>query len=91
MNIDDPVHRKERASFVSQEAARWKQHHAKAFAALPTGTTVIIDITSGDYVTGLDWHAALDAFEQRFGPEDRFSHSFTVGRPNFIGGGIWLK
>jgi hypothetical protein len=60
-------------------------------AQLPVGTTVIIDIVSGDYVTGTTWDLALDAFEQRFGTEERFSHSFTVGRPTFIGGGVWLK
>ena len=89
--ITDPVHLKERANLIGQEGARWKAHHAEAFAQLPEGTTVIIDIISGDYVTGTTWHLALDAFELRFGTEERFSHSFTVGRPTFIGGGIWLK
>ena len=89
--ISDPAHLKERANLIGQEAARWKAHHAEAFAQLPEGTTVIIDIVSGDYVTGITWHLARDAFEQRFGSEERFSHSFTVGRPIFIGGGVWLK
>ena len=89
--INDPVHLKERAALVGQEAARWKTHHAPAFAQLPVGTTVMIDITTGEYVTGSTWHLALDAFEQRFGTEDRLSHSFTIGRPIFIGGGLWPK
>lgn len=89
--INDPVHLKERAALVGQEAARWKAHHAAAFAQIPVGTTVIIDITSGEYVTGPTWHLALDAFEQRFGTEDRLSHSFTIGRPIFIGGGLWPR
>ena len=89
--ISDPVHLKERLNLIGQEADRWKVHHAEAFAKLPVGTTVIIDIVSGDYVTGTTWDLALDAFEQRFGAEERFSHSFTVGRPTFIGGGVWLK
>ena len=91
IKIKDPAHLKERAAIVGQEAARWKTHHAAAFAQLPVGMTVMIDITSGDYVTGSTWHLALDAFEQRFGTEDRLSHSFTVGCPTFIGGGLWLK
>ena len=89
--IIDPVHLKERASLIGQEAARWKAHHEEAFSQLTDGTTVMIDITSGDYVTGSTWHLALDAFEQRFGTDDRLSHSFTVGRPIFIGGGLWPK
>ena len=89
--IADPVHLKERTALIGQEAARWKSHHANAFAQLSIGTTVMIDITTGDYVTGSSWHLALDAFEQRFGTEERLSHSFTVGRPIFIGGGLWLK
>ena len=89
--INDPVHLKERTALIGQEAARWKSHHADAFAQLSVGTTVMIDITTGAYVTGSSWHLALDAFEQRFGTEDRLRHSFTVGRPIFIGGGLWLK
>ena len=89
--ITDPVHLKERARLIGEEAARWKAHHADAFSKLADGTTVIIDIATGEYVTGTTWHLALDAFEQRFGVEERFSHSFTVGRPIFVGGGIWLK
>jgi len=50
--ITDPVHLKERLNLIGQEGARWKAHHAEAFAQLPEGTTVIIDFVSGDYVTG---------------------------------------
>jgi hypothetical protein len=42
-------------------------------------------------VTGQTWHSARDAFEQRFGTDKTLSHSFTVGRPIFIGGGLWQK
>ena len=89
--ISDPVHLKERKALISQEAERWKAHHAEAFSQLADGTTVIIDIVTGDYVTGQSWHLARDAFDQRFGAGERMSHSFTVGRPIFIGGGVWLK
>ncbi len=90
-SITDPEHLKARAEWIGAEADRWKQHHAEAFARLAEGTTVIIDILTGEYVTGTGRFAADDAFTQKFGPDDRFSHSFTVGRPTFIGGGIWLR
>ena len=89
--IIDSEHHKARAELLGQEAQRWKQHHAEAFAALVHGTTVIIDLVSGEYVTGETWHAARDAFEQRFGVGRTFSHSFTVGRPVFVGGGLWRE
>ena len=89
--IVDPVHLKERAGLISQEAARWKTHHAEAFSQLPRGTTVMIDITTGEFVTGSTWQLALDAFEQRFGTEERLSHSFAIDRPTFIGGGLWPR
>ena len=76
---------------LGQEADRWKKHHAEAFAKLAVGTTVIIDLASGEYVTGATWQAAEAAFAQRFGREDSLSHIFTAGRPTFIGGGLWLK
>lgn len=89
--IIDAGHLKARANMIGDEGERWKKHHAEAFSKLAEGTTVIIDIATGDYVTGQTWHLARDAFEQRFGATGRLSHSFTVGRPIFIGGGIWLK
>ena len=89
--ISDREHLLARAEFAGEEADRWKRHHAEAFAKLPEGTTVIIDLESGEYVTGPTWHAARDAFEQRFGAGKTLSHSFTVGRPLFVGGGLWQK
>ena len=83
--ISDPVRLKARANEVGQEAERWKTHHADAFSRLAEGTTVMIDIVTGEYVMGSTWHLALDAFEQRFGTDDRLSHSFTIGRPIFVG------
>ena len=89
--ISDPEHLKARATLIGEEADRWIKHHGDSFATLAVGTTVIIDITTGDYVTGTTWHQAHDAFKQRFGAASRLSHSFTVGRPIFVGGGVWLK
>lgn len=89
--IADPETALEVAGVVGRAAAAWKAHHAAAISRLSEGTTVMIDITTGEYVTGTTWHLALDEFERRFGDEDRPSHSFTVGRPIFIGGGLWPK
>ena len=89
--ITDPEHLKARATMLGEEADRWKKHHAEAFARLDVGTRVIIDLATGEYVTGADRQAADAAFVQRFGAEDRLSHTFTVGRPIFIGGGLWLR
>lgn len=91
VTITNRDHLLARANMIAEEAERWKKCHAEAFAKLADGTTVIIDIVSGEYVTGPTWHAARDAFEQRFGTGKTLSHSFTVGRPIFVGGGIWLK
>jgi hypothetical protein len=80
-----------RAEMLGEEADRWKKHHAEELAKIPVGVTVIINLVTGEYVTGPTWHAARDAFEQRFGKGKTFSHSYTVGRPIFVGGGLWLK
>ena len=80
---------KERADFIGEEAERWKERHADVIARLPAGTTVIVDITSGEFVMGEDWHEARDAFERRFGGGEHLSHSFTIDRPIFLGGGLW--
>ena len=90
-DITDPVHLKARVEFMGAEAARWKKHHAAALAALPEGTEVIINLISGEYVTGADWHEAREVYDQRFGAGNTLSHSYTVGRPLFVGGGLWLK
>lgn len=89
--ITDPEHLKARAAWIGAEADRWMKHHAAAFAELEEGTTVIIDIVSGAYVTGTTRGAADDAYDWRFGPGERLSYTFTVGRPIFMGGGIWQK
>ena len=41
-----------------------------------------------DKVDGL---LARGMFEQRFGTGFVPAYSFTVGRPIFVGGGLWLK
>lgn len=90
-DISDREHLKARAEFAGEEAERWKRHHAATLSALPIGTTVVIDLSTGEFVTANSWQEADAAFEQRFGTLDRLSHSYTIGRPIFIGGGLWQK
>ena len=80
-----------RLDYIGSEGRRWQQVHAEAFAKLAPGTSVIIDVASGEYVTALDWHQARAAFRQRFGETGRTSFSFDVDRPIFLGGGLWRK
>ena len=91
VDITDPEHLSARAELVVEEGKRWRSVHAQALDQLPAATTVIIDITTGEYVTGENWHAARRAFQQTFGALQRLSYSFDVDRPIFVGGGIWRR
>ena len=89
--IAESDERKPSLEEIGRAGERWKAHYAEAFAALPKGTAVIIHVASGEYVTAPDWHLARGMFEQRFGTGFVPAYSFTVGRPIFVGGGLWLK
>jgi hypothetical protein len=89
--VKDRDHTQARLDFIAAEGRRWQQMHAEAFAGLAPGTTVIIDVATGEYVTGLRWQDAETAFEQRFGKVERLSYTFDVDRPLFIGGGLWRR
>ena len=89
MLVDDPEHQHARAKFVQEEGARWEHVHAAAFAKLPEGTAVVINIVTGEYVTGADCFEAREAFQQKFGKGRTMSWSFVKGRPIFVGGGLW--
>lgn len=73
---------------IGHEAERWLAVHEDAFSAMERGTTVVIDMASGDYVSAADWHDAQELFDRRFG-EGVPSFTFTVGEPTFVGGGGW--
>ena len=87
--VDDPEVRKQRADFASSQGAYWTKVHADAFEKLPAGTTVIINVITGEYVTGADWFATREAYEQRFGTGKTISWSFEKDRPIFVGGDLW--
>ena len=87
--VDDPEIRRERSEFAHRQGEYWTKVHAEALSKLPDGTAVVINVVTGDIVTGHDWLAARTAFEQRFGKGTTISWSFVVGRPYFVGGGLW--
>ena len=87
--VQDPEQRRKRAQFAQEQGEYWQQVHAEQLALLPDGTAVVINVVTGDFVTGSDWLVARTAFEQRFGKGATISWSFVVGRPYFVGGGLW--
>ncbi len=87
--IDDPEIEQERTKFAARQGEYWTKVHRDAFDKLPVGTTVIIDVVSGEYVTGPDWFSTLDKYEQKYGQGRTIAWSFEVGRPLFVGGGLW--
>ena len=87
--VDDPEVWKQRADFAAQQGAYWARVHADAFAKLAAGTTVIINVITGEYVTGAEWLATREAYERKFGQGKSISWSFEKDRPIFVGGGLW--
>jgi hypothetical protein len=72
---------------VSDLGLQWVERKRAELEALPTGTVVVIDIETGEYVTGKTGLEAHPLFKQRFGAAARgFVH--RVRDRTFIGGGI---
>jgi hypothetical protein len=69
------------------QGERWIEKKRAEFDALPKGTVVIIDIVSGEFVTGKTLLEANPIFDQRFGSAAA-GHVYRVGERSFIGGGI---
>ncbi len=89
--IDDQSRLRTDLDAVHQEAVYWQDVHRDRLAALPSGTTVVINVETGEYSTGDTWFAAQDAFDQLNSDPSVFGYSFTIGRPIFVGGGIWRR
>jgi hypothetical protein len=87
--VDDPDVREQRAEFAQKQGEYWTKVHADAYAKLAEGTTIIINVVTGEYITGTDRCATRDAHEQRFGKGKTISWSFDKDRPIFVGGGLW--
>jgi hypothetical protein len=74
-------------SIKCQQGLMWAEKKRAELDALPTGTVVVIDIETGDYVTGRTGLEAHPMFKQRFGPSAS-GFVYRVRDRTFIGGGI---
>jgi len=83
----------EQARALSASAAEqgqlWIARKSAEIEALPTGTVVIIDVATGEYVTGKTWLEANPIFDERFG-SNTLGFVHRVRSPTFIGGGIGI-
>ena len=68
--------------------SEWQRLNKDLIDRLPHGTTVVVNIATGQHVTGNNGLAAMDEFERVFGP-DVVGWAFEVGIPLNIGGGLW--
>ena len=76
-----------RSWFTAEQGKIWISRKQAELDALPKGTVVIIDIATGEYVTGKTYLEAEPVFDGRFGTSALgFVH--RVGERTFIGGGI---
>lgn len=87
--VDDPDVRRSRARFGREQGEYWTKIYAEDFAKLPDGTAIVINVVSGEYVTGPDKLTTHDMYDQRFGFGNTISWSFVKGEPIFVGGGLW--
>jgi hypothetical protein len=78
-----------RTAFTAAQGEIWIARKKAEIEALPTGTVVIIDIATGEYVTGKTWLEGHPQFEQRFG-RSALGFVYRVRAPSFIGGGIGI-
>jgi hypothetical protein len=78
-----------RSKFTAEQGQIWVSRKQAEFNALPKGTVVIIDIATGQYVTGKTYLEASPAFCQRFG-KSALGFVHRIGEHTFIGGGLGL-
>ena len=76
-----PERRRARSKFISDEGRYWAELLKNEFAGLEDGTTVIINIVNGEYVTGTTPLEAHDRFSQAYGENNTFGYSFQVNHP----------
>lgn len=76
-----------RSAFTCQQGELWVAKMQAELDALPKGTVVVIDIVTGEYVTGKTWLEAHPVFKQRFGAS-ALGFVYRVGERTFVGGGI---
>jgi hypothetical protein len=88
MTATDIDQARARSKFACEQGEIWVAKKKTELDALPTGTVVLIDIVTGDYVTGKTFLEASPSFKQRFGASALgFVH--RARDRTCIGGGVW--
>lgn len=76
-----------RSKFTAEQGQIWISRKQAELDALPKGTVVIIDIATGEYVTGKTYLDAEPEFDKRFG-SSALGFVHRIGERTFVGGGI---
>ena len=84
---DELAGRRDRNEAVAQAGERWLETKKIEIAKLAFGTVVIVDVETGEYVTGATHIEAMDEYDRRIGA-DRPGFIHEVGRRVFLGGGL---
>jgi hypothetical protein len=71
----------------AEQGLLWVEAKQAELDALPTGTVVVIEIATGNYVTGMAGLEAHTRFTERFG-EAAPGFVYRVRDITFIGGGL---
>lgn len=79
---------KAETEYSAHEGERWRALKAGELNALPDGTAVLINVATGEFVTGRSPQDARQNYHKTFGQTVNLAYSFTVGRPTFVGGGL---
>jgi hypothetical protein len=87
MTDEDLEQARARSAFSATQGQIWVSRKRAELDALPKGTVVIIDVATGNYVTGKTWLEGHPLFEQRFG-KSALGFVHRVGERTFVGGGI---
>lgn len=72
---------------TAEQGDVWVRRKEAELEAMPQGTVVVIDVATGDYVTGRTWLEAHHLFVNRFG-EGTPGFVHRIRDRTFVGGGI---
>jgi hypothetical protein len=87
MTVTDLDQARARSNFACEQGEIWVAKKKDELDVLPTGTVVLIDIVTGEYVAGKTFLEVKPAFKQRFG-SSALGFVYRVRDRSFIGGGI---
>ena len=85
---DELARARARNEAVGAAGKRWLDEKHDEIAKLAAGTVVVIDVETGEYVTGASPIEAMDEYDRKIGPE-RPGFIHEVGRRIFLGGGLF--